>query len=472
MREHYDAVIIGAGPGGFTAAIEAARAGLSVALVEKEQLGGTCLNRGCVPTKALLKSAEVIRTVKKAVEFGVNATVLGLDWPAAVQRKNAIVAQLAEGMEQSLSACKVEILHGEAEFISENAIKVQMLSEDQLLSPVTRTIEFGSCIIAAGSRPAQLKIPGTGLPSVLTSDDIMNIGQLPESMVIIGGGVVGMEMATIFNEFAVKVTVVEYLPQILNGVDGDIIKRFVPQLKKQGINIVTGAKVEQIIREEKATAVEYTDKTGCKRIVTELVLAATGRCPAGGLNLAAAAVEEAGGWIKTDHCCRTTNPAIYAVGDINGKGLLAHVAEHQAHLAVQTITDKRKTCTEVMEIIPAVIFTHPEIAGVGVAEEQARASGCSYITGKALFGANGKAVTAGQPEGLVKLIADRTSLQIIGAHILGADASSLIAELTLAITNKLTIDAIVHTIHAHPTLPEVIAAAARDVRSKLAGIAG
>ncbi|MFA6075337.1 MAG: dihydrolipoyl dehydrogenase [Negativicutes bacterium] len=485
----YDLVVIGAGPGGYTAAAEAARAGLSVALIEKQQLGGTCLNRGCIPTKALLKSAEVIRTVKQAADFGVEVGLNSLNWSKAVARKDGVVGQLAKGIEQLLKTSGVELIYGEASFVSENEITVSVFfapTEDnfKFQNSNFKSISFCHCIIAAGSRPQKLNIPGTELPTVYTSDNVMNIEQCPASIAIIGGGVIGMELATIFNEFGANVTVIEYLPQILNGVDSDIVKRLLPMLKKQGITVVTGAKVERIVNDNAVTQVEYIDKTGNKQLIADIVLQATGRIMVEGLNLIAAQIQTERGWISTDMYYQTSNPRVFAIGDINGECLLAHAAEHQAHCAVKSILQNMQSRVQSSElhqqnsgfrtqdsklIIPSAIFIHPEVAYVGLTEEQCKQKHYDYVIGKALFGANGKAVASAEPEGMAKIIVDRTNRQIIGAHIFGAQAACLIAELVLAMTMRLQIDRIVDSVHAHPTLPEVVVTAARDALTKLVG---
>ena len=497
--DFFDLVVIGAGPGGYTAAIEAAKAGLSVALIEKQQLGGTCLNRGCIPTKALLKSAEVIRTIKKAADFGVNVEIKAVDWSKAVTRKDAVVTQLSKGIEQQLQASGVELIHGDATFVSEDEIIVNVSPNSHVSAFSSQlsalTIRFEHCVLAAGSRPQKLNIPGANLPTVYTSDNIMDIEQLPESLLIIGGGVIGIEMATIFNEFGVKITVLEYLPQILNGVDSDIVKRFLPMLRKQGISVVTGAKVERIIGDNRLTRIEYSDKTGNKWLDADIVLQATGRNLIEGLDLGKANIQIEHGWVATDESCRTTNPKIFAIGDINGKYLLAHAAEHQAQVVVRTMlikAENKKLKAEIVDSaecinleaetapdvsnnsafnnIPFAIFTHPEIACVGLTEDQCKQHNYDYVVGKALFGANGKAVAGGDPEGLVKLIVDKSERRLLGAHILGTQAACLLAELALAISAQITIGQIIDTIHIHPTLPEIVVSAARDAEVKMDGV--
>lgn len=441
----FDLIVIGGGPGGYVAAIRAAQLGAKVCLIERKRLGGTCLNWGCIPTKALYRSAEVCALSKNSEEFGIVNTGTSVNWQQVQARKNKIVDQLVSGIAQLMKANGITVVEGEASFAGTNEVSVKKTNGD------IESISAGHIIIATGSKPAVLPIEGADLPGVLDSTDLLSIDHIPDRLAIIGGGVIGIEFATIFNAFGSKVTVIEFLPSILAQLDSDLSKRLVPMLKKKGIEIFTGSKVMKIEKKDELILTVSTAK-GEISIAADKVLMAAGRQPVtDGLQLENAGVVYDRKGIKTNSFGQTNVPNIYAIGDVTGGIMLAHTASHQGIAAVEHLMDFESQ-HNVMPV-PSCVFTFPEIAVVGITEDEARAKGISYKTGKFMFGANGKALTLGEGEGFVKVISDENDT-IIGVHILGPHASDLIHEGTLAIGLRLPADDVIKTIHAHPTLAE------------------
>lgn len=457
-----DVIVIGGGPGGYVAAIRAAQLGKKVALIERDKFGGTCLNRGCIPTKALYKEAEILNTLKRIDEYGISIDSYKIDVEKIQTRKQSIVDQLVSGIEQLLKANSIEVIKGSASFKDKNAVMVSL--EDGS----TKEITASNIIVAAGSKPAVPPIPGADMVGVYTSEDILNFESIPESLTIIGGGVIGMEFAGIFNSMGTKVTVVEFLPNILGNVDSDIVKRFQVSVKKKGISINTSCKVTKIEKTDGGFKVCAEGKKGEIQIDSEKVLISTGRIPSiEGLNLENAGIEYDKKGIKTDENYETNIKGIYAIGDVNGKVMLAHAASYQGIKAAEAINSIHNRAAN--PVIPGCIFVFPEIATAGITEDEAKANGMEYKASKFMFGANGKALTLGEPEGFVKVIS--SSDIIIGVHIMGPHASDLIHEGVLAIANKLDVDAVINTIHAHPTLSESFSEAVAGLKGEAIHIA-
>lgn len=442
----FDVVIIGGGPGGYEAAIRGAQLGLKMCLVERDTLGGTCLNRGCIPTKALYRNAEIINTLKNIGEYGICVDGYSVDIDRIQERKQNIVNQLVGGINQLLKANKVEVLTGTG------AIKDGITVTVTFADGKTSDISTKNIIIATGSRPLVPPIPGANNDGVYTSDEILNFKELPKSLAIIGGGVIGMEFAGIFNSLGTKVTVIEFLPSILAQVDSDFTKRLAVSLKKKGIDIHTSTKVTKIEKNDNGFNVFAEGKKGEIQVQAEKVLISTGRMPVtDGLNLEAVNVEFDRKGIKVDKNFLTTSKNIYAIGDVNGKMMLAHAASHQGIEVVEKIAGISNH--ETVKPVPSCVFIFPEIASVGVTEDEAKNLGMDYKVSKFMFGANGKALALGETEGMVKVLSDNDNT-IIGVHIMGPHASDLIHEGTLAVNKGLNADDIANTIHAHPTLSE------------------
>lgn len=430
-----DIIIIGAGPGGYEMAAEAAAGGLSVTIIEKGELGGTCLNRGCIPTKALCRSAEVALTVKDAATFGVNVSGYTLDYAAAVARKNSIVEQLRSGIEMLLGKCLV--VKGIARFIAKDTIEC---NGEQYTAP--------KIVIATGSKPSRLPIPGAEL--AIDSDTLLNMSELPARICIIGGGVIGMEFASILNAFGVEVTVIEYFKEILPQFDKDIAKRLKMQLSRRGVNIITSAAVTAITP---GMSVTYEAKGKTLSLDTDCVLMAVGRQPVVPDGAQEVGIEVDKRRIVVDDDFKTTVDGVYAIGDVNGRCMLAHVATAQGLKVLGKDVN--------MDIVPSAVFTSPECAMVGLTEELCKDKGLEIKTVKALFRANGKALALGETEGLVKMISEAETGKVLGCHICGPHASDIITEVALVMSKSLTIKDIAATIHSHPTLSEVISQAAR-----------
>lgn len=460
MNEYkYEVVVIGSGPGGYVAALRAGYYGKKTLLIEKEKLGGTCLNWGCIPTKAFVRSAELFSDIKNAESFGLKVENAGVNFPAVVKRKDKIVKRLVGGIDYLLKNNDVETISGEASFVDTKKLKIKNSSK-------TEEIEAENIIIATGSVASKLPISGADLEGILDSRAVLDLKELPKSMVIIGGGIIGMEFAFIFSNFGVDVTVVEYLDQLLGGVDSDISKNLLRSAKKHKINIKISSEVKGIKKSAAGYEVIYSNKGEARSVIAEKVLMAVGRKPYHqGLNLENAGVEirESRKSIKVNAKMQTNVEGVYAVGDVTDKVLLAHVASHQGVIAVENIMGKEKSIS--YHAVPGAIFTSPEIGTVGLSEDDAKEKRIDYKVGSFPFAANGKVLAMGERDGKVKIIAEKESNKIIGAAIIGIESSDLIAELTLAVNLGLTADELVETIHAHPTTAETIHEAALDLTS-------
>lgn len=441
-----DIVIIGGGPGGYVAAIRAAQLGAKVALIEKCELGGTCLNRGCIPTKVLYRNAEILNTLKNSSEFGIKVDSYSFDIKEIQNRKNKIVSKLVSGVEQLLKANNVEVILGTASLKDKNTVSV-LFSNGEL-----REITSNDIIIATGSIPLIPKIPGINLQGVFTSDSILEFKEVPNKLAIIGGGVIGMEFASIFSALGSKVTVIEFLPSILSQVDIDLTKRLTVSLKRKGIDINTYTKVISIEKNNEKLIVTAEGKKGKILLTVDNVLLSVGRMPMTfGLNVYKLGIMYNKNAIVVDENYETNIPHIYAIGDVNGKCMLAHVASHQGKKVAERIMGCPASYSS--GIIPSCIFVFPEIACVGITENEAKEKGIEYKTSKFLFGANAKALTLGEGEGMVKIIAGLDDT-ILGVHIMGPHASDLIHEGAMAINNNMVAQNITSMIHAHPTLSE------------------
>lgn len=438
--ERFDLIVIGAGPGGYEAAAEAAALGRKVAVIERDELGGTCLNRGCIPTKALCRSAEVALTIGNSAEFGISSGEPVIDLPQIMARKEQILAGLRESVGMVLK--DVTVIRGEAKFITASIVDV---NGESYTAP--------EIFIATGSRPAALDIPGKEL--AMSSDEFLSIQTLPKSLIIIGGGVIGMEFASIFSAFGVKVTVLEYCKEILPPFDAEIAKRLRTALKRRGIEIVTAAQVTAI---EPGMIVSYDVKGKTKTAEADQVLMAVGRKAVLPEGLAELGVRIERGAIAVDDNMKVlfdgsdpSDVTLYAIGDVNGRCMLAHAAYMHGLVALGK--------ARLTDIIPAAVFTQPECAMVGLTEEKCNAEGREIKIGKAMFRANGKALAMGEPDGLVKIIADAKTDELLGCHICGAHAADLVQEVATAMTAGLKASAISDAVHAHPTLTEVVKAA-------------
>ncbi len=446
-----DIAILGGGPGGYVAAIEAAKRGKKVLLIEKENLGGTCLNFGCIPTKTLVRSAEVYDNLKNAEKFGLYADNVSVDMKKVIYHKDEVVSNLRNGIEYILNKHGVRIVKAEGKLLDENTLFAKE-GRNEI------TIKAENIILATGSKTSMLPIKGADSKHVITSTEALSLSELPESLVIIGGGIIGMEFAFIYAKLGVKVSVVEYFNNILFNLDEDIIEEISSAAYDSNIKLYTGSKVQEILNEEADKCIVVFEKDGEKKYLSaNKVLMAVGRCANfEGIGIENAKIELTDNKkaIKVNNKMQTNIDHIYAIGDVTGKMQLAHVASHQGIVAVKNILGEETIMD--YSVVPGAIFTHPEIATVGISEKEALNKGIEIEVGKFPFAANGKALTYGETEGFVKLIKDKNSSKIIGGAIIGPHATDLIAEVALAIKNNLTACDIIETIHAHPTTAEAL----------------
>ena len=447
--------VIGAGPGGYTAALRAAQLGVKVCLIERGELGGVCLNRGCIPTKTLVASAELYSRIKRATEFGIDTTDARPNMERIIGRKNDVVNRLVSGIGFLMNKYGVDVIKGEARFLSDHELMVTGTEGETVL--MAKDI-----IIATGTEPMVPETFGYDGERVITSDEALEQTQLPERLVVIGGGVMGCEFASVFRALGAEVTVVEMLPSLLSTLDDELGKHLALAFRKRGISTLTGVGVESILKESDEAVVLLGNG---EVIRAEKVLIVIGRKPlTSELGLEAAGIQtDQRGRIPVNAGLQTMTQHIYAIGDVNSMNYdLAHTATFQGLAVVDTLYGSGRAYRDVA--VPNCVFTDPEIATVGLTVKQAETLGVLFKTGKALFAANGKAQAMGAAEGWVKILAEEKSGRILGVHIFGAHASDLIAEATLAVEHGMTTEELTQTIHAHPTLPEAVMEAAMMVR--------
>jgi dihydrolipoamide dehydrogenase len=456
----YDVAIIGGGPGGYVAAIRAAQEGLSVALIERAALGGTCLSWGCIPTKALHHTAEVWRTVHEAGTYGVNVSGATLDFAKAMSHKDDIVRGLVSGVESLEKGNRVTVVRGTACLLTAGPPHRIAVEDIDGGSHETHAINV---IIATGSVPATIPIPGLDLPGVVTSDGILALTALPKRLAVIGGGIIGMEFATIFAAFGTEVSVVERLPSILTGVEPEMIRRALPLYRRLGLSITVDASVEEVTwGDDDDLAVHFSTADGKKSVEADAVLLSVGRVPnTDGAWAPDVPIEMNRRAIKVDTALRTNLPGVYAIGDVALMPQLAHTASMQGEVVVENL--KGHETHYDASVIPNCVFTIPEISGVGLTEEQARETyGDAVRTSVFPFAAIARAQILGETAGVVKFVTDADG-KLLGAHILGPRASDLIAELALGMHLGATAADVAHTIHANPTLPEAVHEAALSI---------
>lgn len=447
---NYDILVIGGGPGGYVAAIRAAQLGAKVGVVEKGALGGTCLNRGCIPTKALLTAAGVAKQLATASELGITVDGFSVDFSRIVARKDQVVEQLVKGIHFLFKKNKVDLIPGHGRISSPGCVEVRNSGE-------TREVTARHIIIATGSEPALIKNLGYDGSTVVTSTEALCFTEQPKSILIIGGGVIGCEFATLFHYLGTKVTVVEAMPSILPMIDKEVARTAQSYLKRAGIDIKTGATIQEVTTG--TNGVTATLDNG-ERLHAEKALISIGRT----FNTRDLGLEDAGvqlgprGEVLVNDYLATNVKGIYAVGDVTNKVLLAHLASAQGTRVVENIL--REPVPMDYRNVPYAIFTMPEIAGVGLTTQEAEEQGLKIKVGKAPFMASGKALAMGEKEGFVKVIADQDTGRILGVHIIGPHATDLIAEAGLALEVGGTVHDIAATIHAHPTLAECLKEAA------------
>lgn len=458
--ERYDLVVIGAGPGGYVSAIRAAQLGLKVAIVEKDRPGGVCLNWGCIPSKAILICAELYESVKESEQYGIKVQGLSYDYAHVIRRSREAADRLARGVQFLLKKNKIALLAGSGRLEGKNTVAV-LPKEGQAQKLVAERV-----IIATGS--AERGLPGVEIDGhqIITSREALVDTEISEAVLIIGGGAVGIEFAYIYSTFGSRVTLVEMEKQLLPGMDSEVAQELQRVFRKKGVEVLTGTKFHSLTKFPGRVEVVLEANGGLKERTANKVLVAVGRKPLSeGLGLEELGVELEHGFIKIDERLRTRCETVYAIGDVNGPPLLAHAASEEGIAAVEMMLGKREKGVEHAKI-PACIYCQPEVAAVGLTEEQAAAQGYEVKSGKFPFRASGKAIAAGHEEGFVKIVVDKTYGEILGCHIIGKGATDLIAEISLAQTLEATTAELGRTVHAHPTLSEAIMEAALNAEGR------
>lgn len=465
--------VIGSGPGGYVAALRAARHGAAVTLVEKDLIGGTCLNRGCIPTKALLASADALAKARAGEEYGFETTgEVRPDFPRMMERKERVVTQIRDSVEVLLKKAKVKVVRGSGSLaLGDGDAASYMVLVDTAEGPVT--VEADKVIIATGSEPAYLPMFDFEHPAILTSTSALHLTKIPESLLIVGAGVIGCEFASLFAELGTQITMVEMMPQMLPTEDKRLAKQFQGVYRKRGIQILLNTRVEEI--SEYAADHVVAKLSDGSEVKAEKVLVSVGRKPnSAGLGLEAVGVEADGrGYITVDEYLETTAPGVYAIGDVNGGIMLAHVASHEAFVAADNCLAARPEDRRQRDLrsTPSCTYSHPEVASVGLSEDKAAEQGYQPVTGTYRFPALGKAIAMGEDVGYVQLVADKETDKVLGASMMGPHVTDVIHEIAIAVQNGLTVAQLGNTIHAHPTIAEAVMEAAHDVHGESVHIA-
>ena len=446
MKE-YDLIVIGAGPGGYEAAFEAADFGMKTALVEKEALGGTCLNHGCIPTKSLLHAADLYRSMKEASLFGLNAEGLSYDPLRMQERKNEVVLTLRKGIEATAKKKKVDLYFGFGSVPGPGQVHISGAQEE--------TLHAKNILIAAGSRPVLPKIPGIDLPGVLTSDGLLELDTKIDHLVIIGGGVIGVEFASVFNALGTAVTVIEAMPQLLPSLDREIAQSLKMLMKKRGIEVLCSTRVKEIRKEGEVLVSSLDTADGQKGLSSDLILAAVGRKPCSdGLFPADYAPQTDRGRIIVNENGETSLSGVYAIGDITGGIMLAHAASAAGKNAVHHMAnDPSRMDTR---FIPSCIYTEPEIACVGLSLDEAKAAGFNADSHKIVMSSNGKTVLSGAERGFIRVVYEKESRKLLGAQMMCERATDIISEFTEALTLGLTLEDLRKAVRPHPTFSEAV----------------
>ena len=441
----WDLIVIGGGPGGYTAAIRAAQLGLRTALVERDAVGGTCLNRGCIPTKALIHAAERYEEMRECETFGLGAEGVSFDYPAMCERRDHVVGQLREGVERLLKGNKVERITGTARLLGPGRVQVG-----------EEVLEGTNILIAAGSRPALPPVPGLDLPGVLTSDDLLTGAAFYRRLAIIGGGVIGMEFAGLYQALGAEVTVLEALDRILPTLDWELSQNLSMLMKKKGVRLCAGARVERVERGPDGLVCTYTVKDRTETVTADAVLVATGRrANTDGLCAPEVDLGLERGAIPVDDRFQTCVPGIYAIGDaVKGSIQLAHAAAAQGINAVSILAGKEPPID--LSVVPSCVYVRPEMASVGRTEAQCKEAGIPVKTAKYLTGSNGRSLIAGAGRGFIKVVYDGESGAVLGAQLLCERATDLVGEFASAVSRGETLEDMARVIRAHPTFAEAV----------------
>ncbi|HWP35425.1 MAG TPA: dihydrolipoyl dehydrogenase [Thermodesulfobacteriota bacterium] len=452
----YDLVVIGSGPGGYVAAIRAAQLGLSVACVERDKLGGVCLNIGCIPTKALLRNAEVVRLFGRAKEWGVSFENFRADFGEAVRRSRAVAERMHKGVEFLFRKNKVVHVQGTGRLLGDGRVAVTGADG----KPGPTLVARKGIVLATGSRPRELPAVPMDGRTVISSTEAMLREEAPRSLAIVGAGAVGVEFADIYGAYGTQVTLIEMLPQILPLEDEEISALLARAFRKRGMTLLTSARVERLERRDGLCRLHVSVDGKAQAVDAEVVLVAVGRqANVEGIGLEEAGVAVERGFVKVDGQLRTTAPGVYAIGDCIGGQLWAHKAMAEGIAAVEAIAGVGEARVDYSSMAGCT-YCHPQVASVGLTEARARQQGFDVAVGKFPFSASGKAAALGETEGLVKVVADAKTGELLGVHIIGAEATEMIAEASLARSHEAIVESVHRTVHAHPTLSEALAEAA------------
>lgn len=455
MGQHYDVMVIGAGPGGYVAAIRAAKLGLHVAVVEEDRAGGTCLNRGCIPAKAMIHAAETYRSAREADQFGVETGRVSFDYGKILAYKEETTDALVQGVEQLLAGNGVDRLAGKGTLLAGKKVRVTTEEKEEVYAA-------DHIILAAGSKPLLLPIPGMDLPGVLTSDGLFRLQECPESLAIIGGGVISVEFATAFAGLGTKVTILEALPRLVPNLDKEISQNLKMILKKRGVDIHTSASVQEVAEEDGRYVLRFTEKEKEQEVSARYVLCAVGRVPnTEGLFAEDALPDMERGRVLVDEKFETSIPGVYAIGDLIFGMQLAHTASAQGTVVAEHLAGKSASVD--LSVVPSCVYTDPEIASVGLTEEDAKEQGIPVRVGKFIMSANGKSLISREERGFVKILAAEESSVILGAQMMCARATDMIGELATAVANGLTAKQLLRGMRAHPTYNEGVGEALEEL---------
>jgi dihydrolipoamide dehydrogenase len=462
-------LVVGGGPGGYVAAIRAAQRGLDVTLVERDHVGGVCLNHGCIPSKAYISAADLAHAAGSAEAMGVHANP-AVDLAGVREWKDGVVDRLTGGVERLLSAAGVTVIEGTARFSDDHAVRIAHAEEGR----GSETVEFEHCVVATGSRPVELGALPFSADPVISSREALALGTVPDRLLVVGGGYVGMELSTTFAKLGAEVAVVEMEAQVLPGYEADVARVVRRRAESLGVDVHPGERVTDwrdgtdggVVVETVAAGEADGGGSGEQSYATDVVLVAAGREPVTDtLALEAAGLSpEPGGHLATDDHCRTAREHVYAVGDVSGEPMLAHVAMREGVVAAEHAAGEPAAFDNVA--VPAAVFTDPEVATVGLTADEAREQGFDVAVGRVPFGANGRALTLDRTEGFVRVVADESAGFVLGGQVVGPEASELVAELALAIELGATVEDVAATVHTHPTLAEAVAEAAAAVRGQ------
>ena len=463
MSGKYDVVVIGAGPGGYVAAIKAAKLELKTAIIEERRAGGTCLNRGCIPAKAMIHASSLYREMKEAERFGVSASDVTYDYGKIVAYKEETTDKLVQGVEQLLRANGVDVYEGKGTLLEEKKVRIQKNADESIGDGSEDiVIEGENIILASGSKPLILPIPGMDNERVLTSDALFAMKEAPKSLIIIGGGVISVEFATVYANLGCKITILEAMPKLVPNMDKEISQNLKMILKKRGIDIHTSAAVQGVTVEGETCTCHYTEKEKEQEVTADYVLCAVGRCPnTDGLFGENVKPDMERGRVLVNENFESSIPGVYAIGDLIFGAQLAHAASAQGMVVVEKLAGKEPSID--LSIVPGCVYTDPEIASAGMTEDQAKEKGIAVKCGKFIMSANGKSIIAQEERGFIKVVAEEATGKILGAQMMCARATDMIGEFVTAITNGLTVKQMLKGMRSHPTYNEGIGEALEEL---------